>query len=178
MNLLIIVNPQIDFCAGGALAIPGAAELLQRWHARLSAFDEVIALREWHPTDHVSFAQTHLWRKPGQKIEVDDKEIQLQISHCIADQFGAFFHPPFKEDNFSEIVNMGTNKAMETDEEVMEWFEGFWNKKLNGMDTLKITLCGLAHNSVFDTLKKGIDQKGIALRTKESEQLIYHEPQH
>jgi nicotinamidase/pyrazinamidase len=54
---LIIVDVQEDFLPGGALAVPGGDAVIEpiRELAAGPAFDVVVATRDWHPPDHVSF---------------------------------------------------------------------------------------------------------------------------
>ena len=61
VNALIIVDPQNDFCEGGALGVPNSNfifnyinELRQK-----VMFDFVIVTQDWHPENHLSFAKNH-----------------------------------------------------------------------------------------------------------------------
>jgi nicotinamidase/pyrazinamidase len=54
---LIIVDVQRDFLPGGALAVPDGDEVIAPIGALVAGggFDVVLATRDWHPPDHVSF---------------------------------------------------------------------------------------------------------------------------
>jgi nicotinamidase/pyrazinamidase len=58
-DALVIVDVQGDFVTG-SLAVPGGAEVIAPLNRAAAAFAErglpVIATRDWHPDDHVSFA--------------------------------------------------------------------------------------------------------------------------
>ena len=58
---LIIVDPQNDFCEGGALAVPNSREIFAYINAlkKKEFFDHIIITKDWHPKDHVSFASRH-----------------------------------------------------------------------------------------------------------------------
>ncbi|MCA1797773.1 MAG: isochorismatase family protein [Geobacteraceae bacterium] len=80
-DALLIVDVQLDFCPGGALAIAAGDEVvpvLNRWielarHAEIPVY----ASRDWHPAGHPSFeAQGGPWPP-----------------HCLQDSDGARFHP-------------------------------------------------------------------------------------
>lgn len=79
-DALVVVDVQRDFCAGGALAVPGGDEVvpvLNRWLAAAeSAGVPAFVSRDWHPRDHVSFRS-----RGGPWPE-----------HCVQDTPGAEFH--------------------------------------------------------------------------------------
>lgn len=58
-DALLIVDVQNDFLPGGALAVARGDEViapLNRWIARFEVTGRlIVATRDWHPTDHVSF---------------------------------------------------------------------------------------------------------------------------
>jgi nicotinamidase/pyrazinamidase len=80
-DALIVVDVQRDFCPGGALAVPDGDHVvgvLNAWldtAARVGA--TVVASRDWHPRDHVSFAS-----RGGPWPE-----------HCVRGTRGAELHP-------------------------------------------------------------------------------------
>ncbi len=59
-DALLIVDFQNDFCPGGALPVPGGDHVvgvLNRWIDEANARNiPVFASQDWHPEDHVSFA--------------------------------------------------------------------------------------------------------------------------
>ncbi|MFO0871368.1 MAG: nicotinate phosphoribosyltransferase [Pirellulales bacterium] len=58
-DALIVVDMQVDFLAGGALAVPGAENRLPIIQQLITRFHErgcpVVASRDWHPSNHCSF---------------------------------------------------------------------------------------------------------------------------
>src|SRR5512143_2676939 len=79
-DALIMVDVQNDFCPGGSLPVAGGDQVvpvLNRWaEAAAAAGALVVASRDWHPPDHMSFvAQGGPWPP-----------------HCIRDTTGARFH--------------------------------------------------------------------------------------
>jgi hypothetical protein len=60
----------------GDEVIPLADELQQR-------FDLVVATKDWHPSDHGSFAANHKGKKPGDRIILDGIEQILWPVHCV-----------------------------------------------------------------------------------------------
>ncbi len=67
---LIIVDVQNDFCDGGALAVPGADEIIPYINllTRDNEYDEIILTQDWHPANHKSFASNV---QKGKNPEID-----------------------------------------------------------------------------------------------------------
>lgn len=61
VKALMIVDPQNDFCEGGALAVPNSNYIfgyIDELREKIN-FDFVIITQDWHPKDHMSFAKNH-----------------------------------------------------------------------------------------------------------------------
>ena len=71
MNALILVDLQNDFLPGGALAVPHGDEVIPLADELQRRFDLVVATKDWHPSDHGSFAANHKRQKPGDRIILD-----------------------------------------------------------------------------------------------------------
>lgn len=80
-DALIVVDVQNDFCPGGALPVPDGDKVipvLNDWIAAAQEADvPVIASRDWHPEQHLSF----------------EDEGGKWPPHCLQDTEGAKFHP-------------------------------------------------------------------------------------
>lgn len=94
-DALLIVDVQIDFCPGGALAIEHGDEvvpILNRWiAAAVGARVPVYASRDWHPRHHLSFTES------GGEWPV----------HCVQDSAGARFHPGLELPDSAIVVTKG-----------------------------------------------------------------------
>jgi nicotinamidase/pyrazinamidase len=94
-DALLLVDVQRDFCPGGALPVEGGSDVvavLNRWiDAARQCGARIVASRDWHPPDHISF-RDHGGRWP---------------QHCIQDSEGAEFHPDLKIPEEAEIVSKG-----------------------------------------------------------------------
>lgn len=69
---LLLVDLQIDFLPGGALAVTDGDAILEpiRELAARGVFPLVVATQDWHPRGHVSFASSHPGRKPFDTISL------------------------------------------------------------------------------------------------------------
>lgn len=111
---LILVDVQKDFCFGGALAVPHADEIVPLANQLQAKFDLIIATKDWHPKDHMSFAINHANHKVGDMIIVDDLEQILWPAHCVQESPGSTFHPGLKTDKISKIFYKGIDKQIDS----------------------------------------------------------------
>lgn len=93
-DLLVIIDPQNDFCEGGALAVPGADDVFM---ANLSAFsekfDNIVISQDYHPAGHNSFASSHPGKNPFDSIDKPYGTDTLWPDHCVQGTHGVAFHP-------------------------------------------------------------------------------------
>jgi nicotinamidase/pyrazinamidase len=111
---LILVDLQNDFCLGGALAVPGADDVISLANTLQSQFDVVIATKDWHPADHASFASNQPLHKVGEVIAVNGVEQILWPDHCVQGTHGAEFHPELDTSRIKKIFYKGTDKMMDS----------------------------------------------------------------
>ena len=89
MKALILIDLQNDFCLGGMVEVPGSEKAVAAANRLMERFELVVAVRDWHPANHVSFAANHLWRKPGQTIDLHGMPQLLWPMHGVQNSFGA-----------------------------------------------------------------------------------------
>ncbi|HYW15401.1 MAG TPA: nicotinamidase [Allosphingosinicella sp.] len=92
-DALIIVDPQVDFCPGGALAVAGGDEIMAGIVDLASSFDLVVVTQDWHPKGHASFATSHEGASPFGTTLMPYGEQVLWPDHCVQGSPGADFHP-------------------------------------------------------------------------------------
>jgi nicotinamidase/pyrazinamidase len=93
MTALLLVDLQNDFMPGGALEVKEGDQVLPIVNALLEMpFQVVIASKDWHPQDHISFAST-TGKKVGDTVEVEGNSQILWPDHCIQGTKGAKFYP-------------------------------------------------------------------------------------
>lgn len=142
---LIVVDVQNDFCPGWALGVAGGDEVIPVINRLVDSFDVVVYTRDWHPQNHVSFAD---------EPQYVDKSWP---AHCVAGTKGAEFHPDLVVRTDGIIVDKGTDPEVEAysgfqgtglEEKLREW----------QVDTVYVT--GLATDycvkaTALDALKAG-----------------------
>ena len=114
MNALILVDLQNDFLPGGALAVPQGDEVIPLADQLQRQFDLVLATKDWHPSDHGSFAANHPGKKPGDRIILDGIEQILWPVHCVQNTRGAEFAPSFDSYRIAHVFYKGTERNIDS----------------------------------------------------------------
>jgi nicotinamidase/pyrazinamidase len=147
MKALIVIDPQNDFCPGGALAVTGGDEIMPQINAMMDDFDLVVLTQDWHPAGHSSFASSHEGADPFTVTEMPYGAQVLWPDHCIQASAGAAFHPALNTDRADAIIRKGMNPAVdsysaffENDKTTATGLAGF----LTGRGCTALTMVGLA----------------------------------
>ena len=162
---LIVVDPQVDFCPGGALAVNDGDSIMPYVNAMMPSFDKIFITQDWHPTGHSSFASQHEGAMPYSVIDMPYGSQTLWPDHCIAGSAGADFHPDLDSDYAAAIIRKGMNPMVDS------YSAFFENDKitttglgdlLHAHDVASVTLVGLATDfcvawSALDAAKLGFD---------------------
>lgn len=146
-DAIVVVDVQRDFCAGGALAVPGGDEVVPTLNAWLDRAAEggaaIYASRDWHPPDHVSFhARGGPWPP-----------------HCVQGTEGAALHPDLRLPEGATILS----KGHERDRDAYSAFDGTGlEDRLRERGVRRLYVGGLAQDvcvraTVRDALSKGFD---------------------
>jgi nicotinamidase/pyrazinamidase len=170
-DVLIVVDPQRDFCPGGSLAVPGGDEIMPVINRMAQDFAHVILTQDWHPPGHASFASTHPGRTPFETIEVDYGAQTLWPDHCVQGTPGAAFHPGLDIPRVELIIRKGYRPAIdsysafrENDRKTPTGLAGYLRER--GFERVRV--CGLATNvcvffSAVDARAAGFETT-VALR--------------
>ena len=147
---LVVVDVQVDFCPGGALAVPQGNCVLEPINRLLHIATEnhrpVVATRDWHPEESSHFTSGGGRWPP----------------HCVADSKGAAFHPDLRLPAHTIIVS----KGLQPNENGYSAFDGIDDKQLplltvlNAQSIEDVVVCGLATDycvraTVLDALRSG-----------------------
>lgn len=144
---LIVVDVQIDFCPGGALAVRYGDQVVPRLNRIIRTFEEsglpIFFTRDWHPPDHVSFRS-----KKGP-----------WAPHCVQGSTGAKFHPELDVPHDAEIISKGDRPS----EEAYSGFQGTdLEARLKRLGVGELFVGGLATDycvkeTTLDALRAGFD---------------------
>jgi nicotinamidase/pyrazinamidase len=92
-DALIVIDPQRDFCPGGALAVAGGDGIMAGIEAAAADHATIIVTQDWHPRGHSSFASSHGAAAPFAATQMSYGEQILWPDHCVQGMSGADFHP-------------------------------------------------------------------------------------
>jgi nicotinamidase/pyrazinamidase len=168
MRALILVDIQNDFLPGGALAVPGGDLIIPFVNELQRHFDCIIATKDWHPKEHISFASTH-GKKSGDIIECVGKKQELWPEHCVQGTRGAEFPALLDVTRIEKVIHKGVQKDIDSYSTFFDnarlretgLREYLQKKRIN-----EIYLAGLATNfcvkySVLDARKMGFETNVI-----------------
>jgi len=113
-SALILIDLQRDFCRGGSLEVPDAEVLIPLANQLQESFDNIVATKDWHPVDHVSFASSHLGKKINDILVINGVQQVLWPVHCVQNTPGAEFHRNLSTDKINKIVFKGTDKDIDS----------------------------------------------------------------
>lgn len=117
MKALIVVDVQNDFCKNGALAVPDANVIIPYINKIISKnnYDEIIFSQDFHPKDHISFAENHPTKKIGEFVTLKNGTEQiLWPTHCVQGSFGTAFHSDLQHPDTLKIIQKGANKWVDS----------------------------------------------------------------
>ena len=187
MKTLVLVDIQNDFLKGGSLAVPQGEKIIKPINKIIKQYDLVIATKDWHPKNHISFASNHPDKKIGDIINVNGVDQVLWPDHCIQNSYGSDFPEQLDISKLAKVVYKGSDANIDS-------YSGFFDNGhfrstglsdyLKSKDVYKIDYVGLATDyclkytaidSVSEGFKtrvlinciKGIEEKGCELALNE-----------
>ena len=117
---LIVVDVQNGFTPGGNLAVANADEIIPNINEIATYFENIIITQDWHPEDHISFAQNHANKNPFDTVELDYGTQVLWPSHCVQGTHDAELHPNLKLPTAQLIIRKGFHRHIDSYSAFME----------------------------------------------------------
>ncbi len=114
MTALILVDLQVDFMPTGMLPVPGGDQVVPFANALMDRYPVVVATQDWHPATHASFAANHMWRKPGQVIQLHGLPQVLWPIHCVQDTWGSELVDGLATEKITRVFRKGTDPAIDS----------------------------------------------------------------
>jgi nicotinamidase/pyrazinamidase len=167
-DLLLVIDVQRDFCAGGQLAVPDGDAVVPLINLLSAHFRHIALTQDWHPADHTSFASNHPAAKPFDQIELAYGTQTLWPDHCVQQTPGAEFHPSLDALVFQRtelILRKGFRKEIdsysafvENDKQTTTGLAGYLRER----GFRRIFLAGLAYDycvrfSAVDAVRAGFE---------------------
>ena len=130
MKALVIIDVQNDFLLNGSLEVPSGNDVIEPINEIINNYTLVIATKDWHPLDHVSFASNHLGKNIGDIIKVNNIDQILWPEHCVQESRGSDFPKTLNFKSINKIIYKGINSQIDS-------YSGFY-------DNAKIRSTGLS----------------------------------
>ncbi len=119
-SVLIVVDVQNGFTPGGNLAVANADEIIPKINQLAQKFEHIVLTQDWHPDQHISFADNHPNKKPFETIELDYGRQVLWPKHCVQGTRDAEFHPHLNIPTAQLIIRKGCHQNIDSYSAFME----------------------------------------------------------
>lgn len=119
-SVLIVVDVQNGFTPGGNLAVANADEIIPKINQLAQKFEHIVLTQDWHPVQHISFADNHPNKKPFETIELDYGRQVLWPKHCVQGTRDAEFHPHLNIPTAQLIIRKGCHQNIDSYSAFME----------------------------------------------------------
>jgi nicotinamidase/pyrazinamidase len=113
-DALLVIDMQLDFLPGGALAVADGDAILPGINALAAHFDHVILTQDWHPRGHISFASTHGKQPFVDTVQAAYGTQTLWPDHCLQGSPGAALHPALDIPHAELILRKGFRRDIDS----------------------------------------------------------------
>lgn len=171
---LLVVDVQRGFTPGGNLAVANADQIIPNINLLGQHFKHIILTQDWHPDNHISFADNHPGKAAYDSIQLDYGTQVLWPKHCVQGTRDAELHPDLNLPQAQLIIRKGFHSQidsysafMEADRKTMTGLAGYLRER--GIDTVFVV--GIATDfcvawTAIDACKLGFKTYVIADATK------------
>lgn len=152
---LLVVDIQIDFLPGGALAVPDGDAVLPGIRGLMSSedFPLQIATQDWHPPGHISFASSHDGHEAMDTLELYGRQQILWPDHCVQGRRGAELYDELPWERMAALIRKATDPRVDS----YSAFRNNWNPDgerpptglagyLRERGAEEVVICGLARD--------------------------------
>ena len=146
-EILLVIDVQVDFLPGGALAVPDGDAVIAPINRLLGRFPHAVVTQDWHPPGHVSFATRHPGRAPFDTVALDYGPQVLWPEHCVQGSAGAVLAPGLAAECAELVIRKGHHRHvdsysafLEADRRTPTGPAGYLRER----GFTRVVLCGLA----------------------------------
>ena len=169
MKALVIIDVQDDFLINGSLEVPSGNDVIEPINEVIKNYALVVATKDWHPLDHVSFASNHPDKKIGDVVKVNNLDQMLWPEHCVQESRGSDFPMTLNFKAINKIIYKGTDSQIDS-------YSGFHDNGkiystglsdyLKAKNVTSIDYVGLVTEycvkfTVFDSIEEGFKSRVI-----------------
>lgn len=167
---LIVVDVQNGFTPGGNLAVAHADQIIPGINQLGAYFANIVLTQDWHPADHISFAENHPGHAAYDSIQLSYGSQVLWPTHCVQGTQDAELHPALNLPTAQLVIRKGCHQHidsysafMEADHHTATGLAGYLRER--GIDTVFIV--GIATDfcvawTAMDARKLGFETYVIA----------------
>lgn len=119
-SALIVVDVQNGFTPGGNLAVAHADQIIPLINRLAQSFNHVVLTQDWHPDQHISFAENHENKVPFESIELAYGSQVLWPKHCVQGTHDAEFHADLDIPTAQLIIRKGVHPEIDSYSAFME----------------------------------------------------------
>jgi nicotinamidase/pyrazinamidase len=113
-DVLLVVDLQVDFMPGGALAVEDGDAIVPLVNSLARRFADVVVTQDWHPAGHTSFASVHEDAAAFDTKRLDYGDQTLWPDHCVQGTAGAEFHADLALDLAFLILRKGMHRGVDS----------------------------------------------------------------
>ena len=113
-DVLIVVDVQVDFLPGGALAVPDGDAVIEPINRLAKRFRHVVLTQDWHPEGHASFASSHPAKQPFEMTDLHYGPQVLWPDHCVQGTSGAEISRDIDIPHAQLVIRKGYNAGIDS----------------------------------------------------------------
>lgn len=113
-SALIVVDIQNGFTPKGNLAVANSDQIIPLVNQLAKKFQYVVLTQDWHPADHISFAEHYAGKQPFETVQLDYGTQVLWPSHCVQGTHDAELHPDLDIPHAQLIIRKGWHRNIDS----------------------------------------------------------------